>query len=219
MATFITIKLEENIRDDQKQELRNLFADALYEFRTSRTPIQAYWDKKYGSGRVYATPAERAQKLASINRRNELAELLHTPVLQLDARVVDSSDKRALARRYVKAALNTELEAIVDMAIIDLEAALSEEDLPKDKVQHFLLLTKETASQLKMLIEDACLGLFSEAELEFMTAFFESDAGKAVTGKAADLGNVVDASIDLWRESVSKRAEEMFPTKKNLVTP
>lgn len=214
MATFITIKLEENLTKEQQDALRALFGDAIYEFKGHRHPAEEYMERRCPADKVFTDPESRGKKLASIKMRNELAELLHTPVLRLESTVVDSSDEKALVRRYVKAALNTELDAIIDMALIDMEAALSEEKLPKDKVDQFLAAMKETGGELKRLVEEACLELFNKDELEFMTAFFESKEGKAITSRAADLGKVCDASIDIWRESVRQRADEVFPIKR-----
>lgn len=219
MATFITIKLEENLTKEQQDALRYLFSDALGEFKLHRWPAEEYLEKRYPGDKVLCDQAARDRKLASIKLRNELAELLHNPVLRLESSVVDSSDKQALVRRYIKAALNTELQAIIDMALIDLEVALYEEKHSKDKVDQFLVAIKETGGHLMAITEEACSDLFDEKELEIMTAFFESPAGKAVTGKAGDLGKVVDASIDIWRESISKRAQEVFPIPEKKPAP
>lgn len=91
--TTIVIELDEKLSDMQKMELRELFADALHEFKGNRTPIQAYWDKRYGNGRVYTTDAERARKLAQIDRRVSLAGLLHNPVLRLEVKEEEVPDK------------------------------------------------------------------------------------------------------------------------------
>jgi hypothetical protein len=86
MATIITIKMEEDLKSEVRLELGGLFADALYEFKGNRTPIAEYFKKRYGDGKTYFNEAERAKKMAQIDRRVTLASMLHNPVLRLEAR-------------------------------------------------------------------------------------------------------------------------------------
>lgn len=83
MITVITIRMEGELKKEQQDELRVLFADALGDFKAGRTPVQEYFQKRYGNGHVYKTDAERAKKMAQIDRRVSLANMLHNPVLNL----------------------------------------------------------------------------------------------------------------------------------------
>lgn len=85
MATIITIKTEENLTKEQQDALQYLFGDAIYEFKSHRWPAEEYLEKNYPGDRVLTDQDMRAKKLASIKLRNDLAELLHNPVLRLES--------------------------------------------------------------------------------------------------------------------------------------
>lgn len=115
MATIITIKMEEDLKPEVQDELRYLFGDALHEFQGNRRPIHEYFDKQYGDRKVYVTDADRAKKMAQIDRRVTLAGMLHNPVLRLESKTglgeghSDPSKEAYWHRKYEEAKADFEV--------------------------------------------------------------------------------------------------------------
>jgi|SRR6267154_1403198 len=91
--TVITIELDQQLAPEVKKELAELFADALHEFKGNRLPIYSYFERNYGNKSVYKTEAEKARKMAQIDRRVTLAGMLHNPVLRLEVKEEEVPDK------------------------------------------------------------------------------------------------------------------------------
>ncbi len=92
MATQIILTVPGGLSDEEKDDLRYLFADALGEFRSSRGPTAAEYVEKRYSHEVYSGLA-RVRKVEQVARRRALAEKLHSPALHVTFQEKEDDDE------------------------------------------------------------------------------------------------------------------------------
>lgn len=82
MATKIVLTVDEGLTEQEVNDLRYLFADALAEFQTARFPVRDYVERRYPDNGI-AGCFTWDEKTRQVQSRVTLAQKMHNPVLQL----------------------------------------------------------------------------------------------------------------------------------------
>jgi len=92
MPITIKIKLLNDDYNMTEHEIKFLIMDALYEFQMSRTPAEAYVNKRYPDNEDYAW-LNRTKKVKEVERRCKIAEQIRNGHVELELTGFDAQEE------------------------------------------------------------------------------------------------------------------------------